>query len=105
MAAATDYSTQAQDQLLSTIRQTQEAVVKAVESWASAVSKLPSVPSVKLPYAEELPSAEDVLETGFSFAQKLLDAQHEFALNLLKAAAPAVAKDEPAAKASKVAAA
>jgi hypothetical protein len=42
------------------------------------------------PEAPELPTPEQVVENAFDFAEKLLEAQREFARNLLEAAAPAL---------------
>jgi hypothetical protein len=95
MSSTTEYTAQAQDQVFSAIRQGQDVVVKAVESWANAVGKLPA-PPVTVPFAEEIPSADEIVDTTFGFAQKLLDAQQEFARNLIKAAAPAIPGSAPA---------
>ena len=89
MGATSEYTAKAQDQVLAGLRQGQDALVKAVETWANAVGKLPT-PRLAVPFSEELPNPEEILETTFELAQKLLDAQHEFARNLLRAAAPAL---------------
>ena len=41
-----------------------------------------------VPGAPEHPTAQEVVENAFDFAEKLLAAQREFARNLLEAAAP-----------------
>jgi hypothetical protein len=80
-----------EEQILATVRQSQEAVVEAVAAWAKAVESLiPSLPPV--PGAEELPKPQAVIENAFDFAQKLLDAQRDFSRNLLAAAAPVIEK-------------
>ena len=85
--STTEYTRAAQDQVLNALKQSQDAVVKAVETWSGAVAKLP-VPPVDVPYSDELPKPEEILETTFEFAQRLLDAQRDFARNVLRAAAP-----------------
>ena len=81
----------AQEQTLKSIRETQQAVVEAVRTWADAVEKtVPAVPS--LPYAEELPSPKEIVHTSFDFAEQLLKAQREFAENVLAAASPVIDK-------------
>jgi hypothetical protein len=80
-----------QDQILSTVRQSQQAVVDAVAAWAKAVENIVP-PTPTLPGVDELPKPEAVIDSAFDFAGKLLDAQHDFARNVLKAAAPVLEK-------------
>jgi hypothetical protein len=64
--------------------------------------RLPKLPN--LPFASELPSAQELIEAQFDFAAKLMDANKRFALDLASAVdGSAEAEDEPkkpAAKAS-----
>jgi hypothetical protein len=91
MSTITDAARITQEQLLATVRQSQEAVVDAVATWARAVEGIvPAVPAV--PGAEHLPKPEAVVEGAFDFAQKLLDAQRDFARSVISAAAPAFAR-------------
>ena len=54
MATATDMFTGLEDQVLETVKQGQEAVVKAVRTWADASKNLiPDLPP--LPFADQLP--------------------------------------------------
>jgi len=88
-----EFAHQAQEQTLNAIRQSQQAVVEAVHAWAQAVEKaVPETPS--LPFAEELPSAKELIHTSFDFAEQLLKLQREFAENLVAAAAPVTDKTE-----------
>jgi hypothetical protein len=90
---ATDFAQQAQEQTLSSIRQSQQAVVEAVRAWANAVeSTVPETPS--LPFASELPSPQQIVHTSFDFAERLLKAQREFTENVLSAAAPVIDKSQ-----------
>jgi hypothetical protein len=80
-----------QDQILKTVKQSQQAVVEAVAAWAKAVESIvPPTPPIAA--AEELPKPEAVVDNAFDFASKLLDAQHKFAINVLQAAAPVIDK-------------
>jgi hypothetical protein len=88
MTTITDAARVSQEQFLATVRQGQQAVVDAVGTWAKAVEGI--VPAV--PASEHLPKPEAVVETAFDFAQKLLDAQREFARSVIAAAAPAFEK-------------
>ena len=84
----------AQDQFLGAVRQSQQAVVDAVAAWAKAVKEItPAVPAV--PNGTELPKPQEVIENAFDFAQKLLDAQRDFAHNVISAASPAIQKTTP----------
>lgn len=86
-----DFAQQAQEQTLNAIRQSQQAVVEAVQAWAHAVERaVPETPS--LPFTEELPTAKELIQTSFDFAEQLLKAQREFAENLVAAAAPVTDK-------------
>jgi hypothetical protein len=81
-------ATQAEQQYLDAVREGQQAIVDAVEAWSKGVEHLAgSYPPD--PGAPELPTAQEVVENAFDFAEKLLAAQREFARNLLEAAAPA----------------
>ena len=98
MANATEMISALEDQVLETVRQSQEAVVKAVQTWAEAGKNiLPDLPS--LPFADQLPATADLVENAFAFADRLLAAQRDFAAAVLDAARPVLAK-EPAAKAN-----
>jgi hypothetical protein len=94
MSTVTELTETAQEQTLAAIRQSQRHVVEAVRAWAEAVEKaVPAVPAV--PLSEELPTPQQVVEASFSFAEKLLKAQREFAEQVLEAAAPML-KPKPA---------
>jgi hypothetical protein len=91
MSTLNEAARASQDVFLATVRQSQQAVVDAVNEWAKAVENVvPSTPAI--PGAEQLPRPEAVVENAFDFAQKLLDAQRDFARNLITAAAPVLEK-------------
>ncbi len=87
MANATEMITSLEDQVLETVKQGQEAIVKAVRTWADASKNLiPDLPP--LPFADQLPNVSELVENGFAFADKLIASQREFAAALLDAAKP-----------------
>ena len=86
-ATYNEYVQTAQEQTLKSIRETQQAVVEAVKTWAEAVeSSVPEIPSH--PLADELPSPNEIIQTSFEFAEQLLKAQRDFAESVLAASAP-----------------
>jgi hypothetical protein len=90
-ATMSDVAVASQEQFLATVRKSQEAVVEAVAAWAKAVEGMtPSTPS--LPGFEQLPRPQAVIESAFDFAQQLLDAQRDFAREVIAAASPALEK-------------
>jgi hypothetical protein len=59
---------------------------------------------VTVPYADKLPTADEVVDNGFDFAGKVLDNQKAFAGDMLQATAPVRDKfvvETPAAPAKK----
>ena len=87
MATATDMFTSVEDQVLETVKQGQEAIVKAVRTWADASKNLiPDLPA--LPFADQLPATSDLVENAFAFCDKMLASQREFAAAVLDAAKP-----------------
>lgn len=87
MTNATEMLTSLEDQVLETVKQGQEAVVKAVRTWADASKNLiPDLPP--LPFADQLPNVSELVENGFAFADKLIASQREFAAAVLDAAKP-----------------
>jgi hypothetical protein len=83
-----------QDQYLATVRQSQQAVVDAVNAWASAMKEI--TPAVPVATPAELPKPTEVIDNAFDFAQKLLDAQRDFSQHVIAAASPVL--DGPASK-------
>lgn len=95
MATATEMITALEEQVLETVRQSQDAVVKAVQTWAEAGKNiLPDLPA--LPFADQLPGTVDLVENAFAFADRMLATQREFAAAVLDAARPVLAKESAA---------
>ena len=97
MATATEMFTSLEDQVLETVKQGQEAIVKAVRTWADASKNLiPDLPP--LPFSDQLPNVSEMVENGFAFADKLIASQREFAAAILDAAKPVYAAGDKAVK-------
>jgi hypothetical protein len=76
-----------EDQVLATVHQSQEAVVKAVGMWAEAGGNL--IPqSLSLPYSDQIPAPAELVENYFAYSAKLLDAQKAFVGAVLDAVEP-----------------
>lgn len=97
MATATEMITGLEDQVLETVKQGQEAVVKAVRTWADASKSLiPDLPP--LPFADQLPNTSEIIENAFAFADKVLASQREFVAAILDAVKPVYATADKAVK-------
>ena len=75
-----------QDEILSTIRKSQETVIDAIKTWVETVQSItPKIPSVQVPGADKLPKPQDVVASAYDFAEQLLKSQRQFAEEVLKA--------------------
>jgi hypothetical protein len=75
-----------QNEVLNTVRKSQETVLDALKTWVETVQSLtPKVPSVEIPYSDKLPKPEDVVAGAYDFAEQLLASQRKFAEEVLKA--------------------
>ena len=75
-----------QDELLSTIRRSQETVIDAIKTWVETVQSItPKIPSVDLPFTDKLPKPEEVVANAYDFAEQLLASQRRFAEEVMKA--------------------
>src|SRR5579864_8659169 len=94
-----------QDEILAAARKSQENVVRAIRNWLETVrsvtpnfpsvyaplaDRLPKLPSVNVPFADKLPKPQDVVASGYEFAEQLLALQRKFAEDLLDATAPLI---------------
>jgi hypothetical protein len=83
----TEYVQSAQEQTLKTLRDGQQAIIDSIRAWAEAVERIvPQTPA--LPFSEQLPTPQEVVQTSFDFAEQLFKTQREFAENVLAAAEP-----------------
>ncbi len=77
------------EQLLATIKQSQQLSVDATQSWVKAVSVLPVPELPVVPGVPALPSVEAATLFSFDLAAELLSAQRDYALSLAKVLVPA----------------
>lgn len=100
MASTSTVTKELQDQFLSTVRKSQEVALDAIKTMVDTIQNItPKVPSVNVPFADRLPKAEDVVASGYNFAEQLLTSQRKFADEVVKATAPLMpGKGEAAAK-------
>ncbi len=93
MSNVTELTQTAQEQTLAAVKQGQQIIVESVRTWAQAVEKaVPETPAI--PFAAELPSPSDVVQSSFAFAEQLLKTQREFAEQIIAAAAPVLKTTE-----------
>jgi hypothetical protein len=95
---ASNPAQQMQDEFLSATRKSQEIVLQAIKTWVDSAQALtPKVPSVQLPFADQLPKPEDVVSGTYDFAEQVLANQRQFAEEILKATAPLLPHDSKSA--------
>ena len=83
---------------LSTTRKSQEILLQAIKTWVDSAQALtPKVPSVQLPFADQLPKPEDVVSGTYDFAEQVLANQRHFAEEIMKAYAPLLPHDSKSA--------
>ena len=77
-----------QDEVLNTVRKSQEAVIDAIRTWSETVQSItPKLPAVPVPGADKLPKPEEVVASAYDFAEQLLASQRKFAEEVVKATA------------------
>ena len=78
-----------QNQVLATIRSSQETTVDTIKTLVETIQKItPKMPSFNVPLADRLPKPEDVVANAYDFAEKLLAGQRKFAEDVVKALTP-----------------
>jgi hypothetical protein len=89
MASTTSTQQELQDQFLAAVRKGQEIALDAIRTMVDTVQTVtPRIPSVDLPFTDRLPRPQDVVASGYDFAEQLLTSQRKFADEVVKAAAP-----------------
>ena len=93
------------EEFLAATRKSQEAMIRAIRTWVETVKtvtpklpsaygpladRLPKLPSVTVPFADKLPKPEDVVASGYDFAEHLLAIQRKFAEDVLAATEPLI---------------
>ncbi|HJZ03350.1 MAG TPA: hypothetical protein VJ305_21725, partial [Streptosporangiaceae bacterium] len=62
-----------QEDILKTVRNSQSAVIEAIQAWARTVqSIMPALPDAKVPFAEQLPKPQELIASAYDFAEQLL---------------------------------
>ena len=75
-----------QNEVLSTVRKSQETVIDALKTWVETVQSItPKVPAVNMSFADKLPKPAEVVASAYDFAEQLLASQRKFAEEVLKA--------------------
>ena len=75
-----------QNELLNTVRKSQETVIDALKTWAETVQSItPKIPAVDMPFADKLPKPAEVVASAYDLAEQLLASQRKFAEEVLKA--------------------
>jgi hypothetical protein len=83
-----------QDQFLSIVQKSQEIALDAIKTMVDTVQSItPRIPVVDVPFADKLPKPQDIVASGYDFAEKLLSNQRKFADEVVKAAAPLLPGD------------
>lgn len=86
---ATTMRQELEEDFLSTIRKGQEIALDALKPLVEAVHYVvPTMPTVRVPFVDRLPSAHEVVTDGYEFAEHLLANQRKFADEIIKAMSP-----------------
>jgi hypothetical protein len=92
---ASNPSQEVQDQILATIRKSQEVALDALKTWVESVQSVTSkIPSVDIPFADRLPKPQDVVASSYKFAEQVLDNQKKFADKVLEVTSPLLPGDD-----------
>jgi len=95
---ASNPAQQMQEEFLSATRKSQEIVLQAINTWVDSTQALTSkVPSVQVPFADQLPKPEDLVSGTYDFAEQVLANQRDFAEKILKATEPLLPHDSKSA--------
>ncbi|HEY2565054.1 MAG TPA: hypothetical protein VGI44_15185 [Acidimicrobiales bacterium] len=85
---ALEMTEKVQDGMLKAIETTQGWTLGAMKSTSSAFDTFRPDPA-KIPFADQLPTPTETVDTTFSFAERLLEAQHSFLRGLAEMSMPA----------------
>jgi len=86
---ATTIRQELEEEFLSTIRKGEDIALEAFKPLVDAVQfVIPTMPTVRVPFAGQLPTPHDVLNDGYRFAEHLLASQRQFTDEMFKAASP-----------------
>ena len=78
-----------QDEFLSTLRKGQEIALDALKTLVESVQAVtPAMPTIRVPLADRLPTAHEVVANTNDFAEHLLANQRQFADEVITTATP-----------------
>jgi hypothetical protein len=88
-----------QNEVLNTVRKSQETVIDAIKTWVETVQSItPKIPVADMPFADKLPKPEEVVASAYDFAEQLLASQRKFAEEVLKATSALTPRTEGSTK-------
>ncbi len=77
------------EESLSTIRKGEEIALDALKPVVEAVHYvIPTMPVIRVPFADRLPTAHEFVASRYEFAERLLADQRKFADEVIKAPPP-----------------
>ena len=88
-----------QEEFLTTLRKGQKTIIGALRIWVDTVTtitprlspltdKLPKLPNVTVPFADQLPTPGEAVDNAYSLAEQLLANQRKFADDVLALTVP-----------------
>jgi hypothetical protein len=100
MATYTEYLNKIQEDVLTSIKEAQDASLKSLSSFGEIAAKYPAT-APAMPKFEGFPTPAEVIEQSFDFAQKFIDLRKEYTLKVAEMIASAQATVEPTRKSGK----
>ena len=86
-----DVAVKIREQMISTVKQSQQLLLDAAETWIKAVSVLPVPDLPSIPGLPSVPGMEAAMQFSFDIVADLLNAQRQFTLQMAKVLVPAKA--------------
>jgi hypothetical protein len=97
MTEARTMSRDLQEDILSAVRNSQTAIVDAIQAWSDQVRSItPDLPGLSLPFTDKLPKPQELVASAYDFAEQMLASQRKFAEDALKAMSPVAAAQHEA---------
>lgn len=94
MSNVQEINQKAQEQTLDVVRKTQDAAVDAVTTWTETANKVTTqlpdfAKGYEIPglaeFTKQFPTAAEIIDSYFDFAQQILTSQREFAHRIVAA--------------------
>ena len=96
MSAIADNITSLEDQILDALTAAQDPIVEALGQVVETVNGFLPEERPTVPFADQLPTLDELVELSYGFAEKLLQRQHELAKAVVDAVAPLYPEAKPA---------